>query len=192
MKRAFVALGSNRGDRAGYLGIALRHLVALPKTRLIATSHVYETRAVGPGVQRHYLNAVAELATELEPPILLEALLGIEQLAGRRRSGTRWGPRRLDLDLLLVGDCVVRDARLELPHPRLAERAFVLQPFADLAPDQVHPCLGVSIADLAKRVRDPQNVWRWPGRFIFSPTGISMRCGTMCPPAGCTARGTPR
>jgi len=165
LKRAFVALGSNRGDRAAHLGFALGRLAQLPQTRLVAISKIYETRAVGPGLQRHYLNAVAELATPLPPQTLLEELLVIETAAGRERPAVRWSPRRLDLDLLLVGDCVFREPLLELPHPRLAERAFVLEPLAELAPDWIHPDFGVPIAQLAAQVRDSTNVWRWPGHF---------------------------
>lgn len=166
MTRAFVGLGSNRGDRAAFLGFALSRLGTLPHTRRAATSSIYESRAVGPGVQRPYLNAVVELRTDLPPRALLHALLAIERDAGRRRPATRWTPRRLDLDLLLMDGVVLRGPPLELPHPRLAERAFVLEPLADLAPELVHPLLGASIARLAERVRDPEAVWRWPGRLI--------------------------
>lgn len=167
MRRAFVGLGSNRGDRAAFLGFALRRLDTLPGTRRTATSPIYESRAVGPGVQRHYLNAVAELQTDLEPLALLRALLAIESDAGRRRAAARWTPRRLDLDLLLMDGAVLRGPPLELPHPRLAERPFVLEPLADLAPELIHPLLGVSVASLAERIRDPDGAWRWPGRLIL-------------------------
>jgi 2-amino-4-hydroxy-6-hydroxymethyldihydropteridine diphosphokinase len=131
---AYVALGSNLGDRRAHLDAALSALDALPGTRLDAVSAIYETAPVGPPGQQDYLNAVARLSTTLAPLALLDALLSIEQSRGRVRA-ERWGPRTLDLDLLVHGDAVLSDPRLTLPHPRLHERAFVLTPLADLAPD---------------------------------------------------------
>lgn len=133
---AYVALGSNLGDRRAHLDAALAALAALPGTRPDAVSVIYETAPVGPPGQQDYLNAVARLATTLAPLDLLDSLLAIEQSRGRIRA-ERWGPRTLDLDLLLHGDAVLAEPRLTLPHPRLHERAFVLAPLADLAPDLV-------------------------------------------------------
>ena len=131
---AYVALGSNLGDRRAHLDAALAALDALPGTRLDAVSAIYETAPVGPPGQQDYLNAVARLATRLVPLSLLDALLSVEQSRGRIRA-ERWGPRTLDLDLLIHGDAVLAEPRLTLPHPRVHERAFVLVPLADLAPD---------------------------------------------------------
>jgi 2-amino-4-hydroxy-6-hydroxymethyldihydropteridine diphosphokinase len=167
LTQAFVALGSNRGDRGARLRFAFSRLAELPETRLVGQSRIYETRALGPGFQRHYLNAVAELVTELPAPVLLAQLHSIEAAAGRRRTSLRWGPRELDLDLLLYGDTVSSDPSLLLPHPRLAERAFVLEPLAELAPDTIHPLRGDTIQALAQRVRDGAHVWLWPGRFNY-------------------------
>ena len=133
---AYVALGSNLGDRHAHLEAALAALAALPCTRLDAVSALYETAPVGPPGQQDYLNAVARLLTTLPPLDLLDALLAIEKSRGRIRA-ERWGPRTLDLDLLLHGDTTLHHPRLTLPHPRLHERAFVLAPLADLAPDLV-------------------------------------------------------
>jgi 2-amino-4-hydroxy-6-hydroxymethyldihydropteridine diphosphokinase len=159
---AYVSLGTNLGDRAAHVAHALDALAALASTELDAVSPIYETAPVGPPPQGPYLNAVARLRTALAPRALLDALLAIERAAGRVR-GERNAARSLDLDLLLYGDRVVDEPGLVVPHPRLAERPFILEPFAALAPEVVHPELGETIAALAERVRDPRAVRRWSG-----------------------------
>jgi 2-amino-4-hydroxy-6-hydroxymethyldihydropteridine diphosphokinase len=144
--RAYVGLGSNLGDRAAHLLLGLSALSRLPKTHLLRLSPVYETEPVGPP-QPPYLNMVAELETELSPTGLLAEMLRIEKALGRERR-ERWGPRTLDLDLLLYGDLVLEEAGLSVPHPRLHERAFVLVPLLDLLPEGRHPLLGQSFAEL--------------------------------------------
>jgi 2-amino-4-hydroxy-6-hydroxymethyldihydropteridine diphosphokinase len=144
--RAYVGLGSNLGDRAAHLLLGLSALSRLPKTHLLRLSPVYETAPVGPP-QPPYLNMVAELETELSPTGLLAEMLRIEKALGRERR-ERWGPRTLDLDLLLYGDLVLEEAGLSVPHPRLHERAFVLVPLLDLLPEGRHPLLGQSFAEL--------------------------------------------
>ena len=144
--RAYVGLGSNLGDRAAYLLLGLSALSRLPETRLLRLSPVYETDPVGPP-QPPYLNMVAELETELSPKGLLAEMLRVEKALGRERR-ERWGPRTLDLDLLLYGDLVLEEAGLSVPHPRLHERAFVLVPLLDLLPEGRHPLLGQSFAEL--------------------------------------------
>jgi len=144
--RAYVGLGSNLGDRVAYLLLGLSALSRLPKTHLLRLSPVYETDPVGPP-QPPYLNMVAELETELSPKGLLAEMLRIEKALGRERR-ERWGPRTLDLDLLLYGDLVLEEEGLSVPHPRLHERAFVLVPLLDLLPEGRHPLLGQSFAEL--------------------------------------------
>lgn len=130
--RAFLGLGSNLGDRERHLRDAV---AALPD--VVALSPIYETDPVGgPSAQGRYLNAVVELDTDLSPHELLEVCQRLEAAAGRVRS-ERWGPRTLDVDVLLVGELTVDDPALTVPHPRMWERAFVLMPLADLAPDLV-------------------------------------------------------
>lgn len=130
--RAFVALGSNLGDRRAHLRAAV---AGLPD--VVAVSGVYETDPVGgPGGQPPYLNAVVELDTALGPRQLLEVAGRLEEAAGRVRA-ERWGPRTLDVDVLLVGDLAVDDPDLVVPHSRMRERAFVLVPLHDLAPELV-------------------------------------------------------
>ena len=159
----YVSLGTNLGDRAAQLGQALRALDALPATRLAAFSPVFETDPVGPPPQGAYLNAVVHLRTELEPHALLDGMLAIERRAGRTRSGERNAARRLDLDVLLYGARVIDSPGLRIPHPRLAQRPFVLEPLAVLVPELRHPELGATIEELAARVRDPRAVRRWQG-----------------------------
>jgi 2-amino-4-hydroxy-6-hydroxymethyldihydropteridine diphosphokinase len=138
--RVFIGLGANLGDAAATVAGALQALAGLPGTRLVARSSLYRSAPVdaqGPA----FVNAVAELATTLDPAALLQAMHGIEQAHGRERP-YRNAPRTLDLDLLLYGERVIDQPGLQLPHPRLHERAFVLLPLAELAPGLVHPQLG--------------------------------------------------
>ncbi len=158
-RTAYVALGSNLGDRAGYLLAALSALGRTENTRLARLSRIYETAPVGPSGQGPYLNMVAEIETRLEPRPLLEALLAIERSLGRVRR-ERWGARTIDLDLLLYADVVLNTEALILPHPRLHERAFVLAPLCDLIPDAVHPQLGRPYRALLEAV-GRQGVWAW-------------------------------
>jgi len=125
---AYVGLGANLGDREAAIRAAA---AALPATRL---STIRETEPWGYADQPPFLNAVAEVETNLSPRALLERLLEVERSLGRRRDGPRWGPRTIDLDLLLYGAETVDEPGLTVPHPRLAERAFVLEPLAELAP----------------------------------------------------------
>jgi 2-amino-4-hydroxy-6-hydroxymethyldihydropteridine diphosphokinase len=137
---AAIALGSNVGDRARHLGSALDAIVSIPRTELRAASRIFETMPVGPIPQGRYLNSAAILSTSLSPHALLDALHSIERSLGRdREAGQRWGPRTIDLDLLVHGEAVVEGPELTLPHPRLRERAFVLIPLASVAPDLVIP-----------------------------------------------------
>jgi 2-amino-4-hydroxy-6-hydroxymethyldihydropteridine diphosphokinase len=151
---AYVALGSNLGSRERLLCGAVASLRATPGVRDVVVSPVYETDPVGPGEQGPYLNAVARLGTTLPPAQLLERLLAIESEAGRQRGPERNAPRSLDLDLLLFGSARLDEPGLTVPHPRLVERGFVLEPLRDLAPELVHPVLGETIDTLARRVRD--------------------------------------
>jgi 2-amino-4-hydroxy-6-hydroxymethyldihydropteridine diphosphokinase len=150
-RRAYIGLGSNLNDPAQQLRQALQALARLPDTQLLAQSRLYRTPPWGVLEQPAFVNAVAELDTGLAPRQLLDALLQIEQAAGRVRVGERWGPRVLDLDLLHMVGIQQHDAQLSLPHPRIAERAFVLLPLAELAPTLHLPGQGV-VADLLMAV----------------------------------------
>ncbi len=152
MSGAWIALGANLGDPQAQLRGAAHALAALPATRLQAASRLWRTPAWGPVPQPDYLNAVVVLETALEPEPLLDALLTIERAHGRTRGPDRYGPRTLDLDLLLHGTLQLTTPRLVLPHPRLAERAFVLLPLAELAPDLEIPGHGRRVRELLLRV----------------------------------------
>lgn len=141
MIRAAVALGANLGDAPAMVLAAFERLAALPQSRLLAASPRYRTAPVGYADQPDFINAAALLETALSPHELLRALLVVERDCGRERS-FRNAPRTLDLDLLVYGELQLDDAELTLPHPRLAERAFVLGPLADIAPALVVPGAG--------------------------------------------------
>jgi 2-amino-4-hydroxy-6-hydroxymethyldihydropteridine diphosphokinase len=149
--RAYVALGSNLGNSRQQLEQAIQALGALPGTQLMARSRIYRTAPWGKLDQPDFLNAVVMLETALPPHDLLDALLAIERAAGRQRDGERWGPRTLDLDLLHVAGSTVHSARLSLPHPHIAERAFVLLPLHDVAPELDIPGQG-RVAELLRAV----------------------------------------
>lgn len=142
MNQAFIGLGSNLGDSRQHILDAIDELARLPATRVLARSRLYRTPPWGMLEQPSFVNAAVSIETPLAPHDLLGALLTIERAAGRVRDGERWGPRTLDLDLLHVSDVVLSDEQLTLPHPRMAERAFVLLPLNDLAPGLYLPGLG--------------------------------------------------
>lgn len=142
-RRCWIGLGGNVGEVALAFDSALAMLDARPGLRLVAASRRYRTPAWGFEAQPDFINAVAAFETTLEPLALLDALQSVERAHGRDRAKEqRWGPRTLDLDLLDVDGVTMTSAELVLPHPRLAERAFVLVPWAELAPDFVIPGLG--------------------------------------------------
>ena len=157
MVAAYIGLGSNLDAPDEQVERALRELQALPRTRLVARSRLYRTAPWGGIAQPDFINAVAQLETGLDAHGLMRALLAIEHRAGRRRDGERNGPRVLDLDLLLYGDRHIADTELQVPHPRLHERAFVLVPLAELAPDLDVPGLG-PVRELLARIDMADNV----------------------------------
>jgi 2-amino-4-hydroxy-6-hydroxymethyldihydropteridine diphosphokinase len=132
---AYVGLGSNLGEPRTQVLSALGSMGGLPGCTLLARSSLYATTPVGPIPQPDYVNAAAALVTRLPPMALLAALQAVERAQGRARDGTRWGPRTLDLDLLVYGQRRLRQPGLELPHPEMHRRAFVLVPLAEIAPE---------------------------------------------------------
>ena len=166
MRPAYLALGSNLGPRRAHLARAVRELAALPHSRLVAVSSLYETAYVGPGEQPPYLNACLRLDTALSPEDLLAAGRRLEREEGRAEDG-HMAPRPLDVDLLVHGGERRRGDRLTLPHPRLAERRFVLEPLAEVAPTLVPPGQPSSVEDLLARpevqrqevLRRPEGRW---------------------------------
>ena len=138
---AYIGLGSNLEQPDQQIQWALLALAQLPETRLVAKSSLYCSAPLGPPDQPDFVNAVAAIETTLAPRELLHHLQAIEQVQGRRRE-RRWGPRTLDLDLLIYGSIVLHDEELTVPHPELAQRNFVLYPLFDIAPELVVPGLG--------------------------------------------------
>lgn len=143
MTRVAVGLGANLGDAVDTIRVAIDLLGCLPQTRLVRASRLYRTPAWGVTAQPDFINAVALLDTGLSARALLDALLDIERACGRVRiDGERWGPRTLDLDVLLYGDAIIDEPGLRVPHPHLHERAFALLPLLDAWPDAEIPGIG--------------------------------------------------
>jgi 2-amino-4-hydroxy-6-hydroxymethyldihydropteridine diphosphokinase len=145
-----IALGSNLGESEAILEAAINTLAQTPGISLESQSSWYKTKAVGPP-QPDYINAAAILQVEMIPQLLLETLLQIENKFGRVRK-ERWEPRTLDLDLLLYDDLILETPNLQIPHPRMRERGFVLVPLAEIAPDWIEPISGCAIKQLVKEV----------------------------------------
>jgi 2-amino-4-hydroxy-6-hydroxymethyldihydropteridine diphosphokinase len=162
MAVAYIGLGSNLGDRIATLRTAVQRLESLGS--IAGVSSLYETEPVGYVEQPRFLNAVVALETALAPADIMRALLGIEHDLGRTRSFPD-APRTLDLDLLLVEDVILDTPELTLPHPRLHERAFVLVPLAEIAPQTVHPESAQTVQDLLRGLSDRSGVG------VFAPTG---------------------
>ncbi len=154
---AFVGIGANLGDPAAQCREAVRRIGTIPGVRMLRRSSLYRTAPVGPMEQGWFINAVAEVRTDLSPTKFLEALKEIEGQMGRT-EGPRWGPRVIDLDILLYGQEVVDQEGLKIPHPEMHRRRFVLAPLCELASYAIHPAFGVSARGLLDRLTDPGHV----------------------------------
>lgn len=149
-QKVYIAIGSNLGRRAANCARAVDLIGLLRDTEVTGKSSLYETEPWGVTGQPGFINAVVEVRTSLEPEGLFRALKSIEADMGRKDAG-RWGPRVIDLDIIFYGDMVVEKEGLTIPHPRLHERAFVLVPLNDIAPDLVHPVLKKTVSELMAR-----------------------------------------
>jgi 2-amino-4-hydroxy-6-hydroxymethyldihydropteridine diphosphokinase len=169
----YVGLGSNVGDREAQLVAALTALARIDAVPVVGCSSLYESAPVGPP-QPRYLNAVVALACDLPPQRLLGILKQIERDLGRPPSAERWGPRPIDLDILLWGSAVVADPNLQVPHLELHKRRFALEPLSEVAPAALHPVLGETVQQLLQHLA-PQDVQRreatqWPEAPPPTPT----------------------
>ncbi|MBI3087544.1 MAG: 2-amino-4-hydroxy-6-hydroxymethyldihydropteridine diphosphokinase [Candidatus Omnitrophica bacterium] len=148
MARVFIGVGSNQGDRLANLSRAVQRLGATAGIRVVQMATIYETRPVGGPPQEDFLNTVVEIDTSLPPRELLSAIQAVEVQLGRTPSREQWGPRAIDLDILLYDDRVVQEPDLVIPHALMHERRFVLEPLVQLAPDLVHPVLRKTVSAL--------------------------------------------
>ncbi|NVM20512.1 MAG: 2-amino-4-hydroxy-6-hydroxymethyldihydropteridine diphosphokinase [Desulfobacterales bacterium] len=153
----YIGVGSNIGRRADNCRKGISAIGACDGCLLEAQSPLYETEPVGFEAQDWFVNGVARVRTRLEPEPLLAQLRAIESAMGRRPGGARFGPRILDLDILFFDDRVVRTSRMQLPHPRLHKRRFVLRPLCDIAPEHVHPVLGQMVRSLLSNLNDSEH-----------------------------------
>lgn len=155
MTDVYLGLGSNLGDRKAMLRAAIMAIKALPTTKLIAQSDIKETPPVGPEGQNDYLNMALHIKTALSPDELIESTQQIELDMGREPVGERiaWGPRDIDIDILLFGSIVLETERLIIPHPMMTQRLFVLEPLVQIAPDAVHPPSGMKAKTLLKQLK---------------------------------------
>jgi 2-amino-4-hydroxy-6-hydroxymethyldihydropteridine diphosphokinase len=159
---AYIGIGSNLGDKVLQCQRAVQEILKIDRHRLLAQSSLYKSLPLGYTDQDWFVNGVIEIETDLEPLPLLQELKSIEERFGRRQT-FRWGPRVIDLDILFYGERKVREALLEIPHPRLHERQFVLIPLAEIAPDFVHPVLGKTIRELLENFSHDQGVEKISG-----------------------------
>lgn len=162
---AFIGIGANMGDPAAACREALSKLAEIPGIRLLRASPLYRTEPVGPQEQAWFINAAAEIRTDLSPRALFSVLKAIEQRMGRT-AGTKWGPRVIDLDLLLYGQEVLREEGLVIPHPELHRRRFVLVPLCGLASYAIHPLFGVTVGGLLDRLTDKARVELYNGSGV--------------------------
>ena len=162
MATIYLSLGSNKGDRVQYIARAMEALGAFG-VKVTRKSDLYETEPVETSSKSWFLNCVMEAETDLLPPQLMHTLLDIERALGRRRRVPR-GPRFIDVDILLYEDRVVSSEQLEIPHPRMAGRRFVLVPFAEIAPDVRHPVFKMTIAELLEETPDRSEVHRYQNK----------------------------
>jgi len=149
----WIGLGANLGDPAQTIQAALDQLHEHPDVHALVVSSLYRSEPVGYDAQPDFFNAVARFETDLKPLALLEMLLDLESALGRTRSGPRFGPRVIDLDLLLYGDATIESARLSIPHPRMLVRRFVLEPLAELEGDMIFPD-GSRLLSVVRRCKD--------------------------------------
>jgi len=165
MAQVFLGLGSNIGNRLWYLKRAIEAICKIEQAKAVGISSVYETEPVGYKEQNKFLNLVIELDTQIEPIELLVILQQIEYALGRCKR-ERWGPREIDIDILLYGEMIVRTSSLTIPHPELEHRRFVLIPLSEIAPGAIHPVHKKTIAELLQQCPDSSGVVKTNQRLL--------------------------
>jgi 2-amino-4-hydroxy-6-hydroxymethyldihydropteridine diphosphokinase len=151
MNDVFLLLGSNLGDREAYLQSAVHH-IETDIAPVVKKSAVYETQSWGKTDEPDYLNQVIELQTDLQPVVILQKILAIEKLMGRKRE-VKWGSRIIDIDILFYGQAIINEPGLQIPHPELHTRMFTLIPISEIAPDFIHPVIRKSIFQLKSELK---------------------------------------
>lgn len=158
----FIGLGSNLGDRRANVAEAIEKIAAIPGTRILKASSLYESEPHG-NAKTWFVNGVIDIETPLTPEKLLSKLKAIETAMGRKRvKGKRWGSRTIDLDILFYDSLVVSKRNLKIPHPELPNRRFVLLPLSELAPQMVHPVLTSSVSEMLAGTKDPKKITLMP------------------------------
>jgi 2-amino-4-hydroxy-6-hydroxymethyldihydropteridine diphosphokinase len=155
--QVYIGIGSNVGNKRENFFEAVTRLAKLPDTRVLKESSLYESEPLGEA-KEWYVNGAVEIETRLKPDMLLKKLKNIERSMGRKKVKKRWGARIIDLDILLYDSAVVKKKTLRIPHPEMATRKFVLVPLGEIAPQVVHPELGVTISELLIKIKDDKKI----------------------------------
>ncbi len=155
--QVYIGIGSNLGKKKENFLEALSRIAKIPNTKIIKESSFYESEPLGES-KEWYVNGVIELETELKPELLLQKLRNIERAMGRKKNRKRWGARVIDLDILMFNNAILEKKNLKIPHPEMHKRKFVLVPLSEIAPQVVHPVLGLTILELLVNVKDDKRV----------------------------------
>jgi 2-amino-4-hydroxy-6-hydroxymethyldihydropteridine diphosphokinase len=155
--QAYIAIGSNLGKKKENYQEALERIAKIPSTKIVRESSLYESEPLGDS-KEWYVNAAIEIDTDLKPDLLLQKFKNIERAMGRKKVRKRWGARIIDLDILLYDNVKMDKGRLKIPHPEMHKRKFVLIPLSEIAPQVVHPILGMTISELLVSAKDAKKV----------------------------------